>query len=114
MTTPADKPDYGIDAPGVVRNLFIASGGGLAAYLTARSGLWSGVVAHVGLSTTGLWAGLGCGIMGVWMLYDSKIGKLKERDGLLDRIAWRGDESVLDVGCGRGLLLNAAAKRLTT
>ena len=25
---------------------------------------------------------------------------------------WRGDEQVLDVGCGRGLLLAAAAKRL--
>jgi ubiquinone/menaquinone biosynthesis C-methylase UbiE len=27
---------------------------------------------------------------------------------------WRGDEQVLDVGCGRGLLLAGAAKRLTT
>jgi ubiquinone/menaquinone biosynthesis C-methylase UbiE len=29
-------------------------------------------------------------------------------------VPWRGDEAVLDVGCGRGLLLIGAAKRLTT
>ena len=33
---------------------------------------------------------------------------------MLDGFAWRGDESVLDVGCGRGLLLIGAAKRLKT
>jgi ubiquinone/menaquinone biosynthesis C-methylase UbiE len=36
------------------------------------------------------------------------------RDRLLDGIPWRGDELVLDVGCGRGLLLIGAAKRLTS
>jgi ubiquinone/menaquinone biosynthesis C-methylase UbiE len=33
---------------------------------------------------------------------------------LLNRIRWSGDEQVLDVGCGRGLLLIGAAKRLKT
>jgi cyclopropane fatty-acyl-phospholipid synthase-like methyltransferase len=33
---------------------------------------------------------------------------------LLDRIEWTGQEEVLDVGCGRGLMLIGAAKRLTT
>jgi ubiquinone/menaquinone biosynthesis C-methylase UbiE len=32
----------------------------------------------------------------------------------MDLVNLRGEEMVLDVGCGRGLLLNAAAKRLTT
>jgi ubiquinone/menaquinone biosynthesis C-methylase UbiE len=48
------------------------------------------------------------------MLWSSKVGKLRARDRLIDSLALRGDESVLDVGCGRGLLLIAAAKRLTT
>jgi SAM-dependent methyltransferase len=109
---PSPKPDYGIDAPGVVRNLYLAAAAGLAAYATARAGLWSGVAAHFDFAHAGLGVALGCGFMGTWMLYDSKIGKLKERETLLDRVALKGDERVLDVGCGRGLLLVGAAKRL--
>src|SRR5215208_5553655 len=44
----------------------------------------------------------------------SKVGKYRECERLLDSIPWRGDEIVLDVGCGRGLLLVGAAKRLRT
>ena len=32
---------------------------------------------------------------------------------MLGKINWRGDENVLDIGSGRGLLLNGAAKHLT-
>ena len=48
------------------------------------------------------------------MLYSSKVVKLRRRERLLDQIAWTGSESVLDIGCGRGLMLIGAAKRLTT
>src|SRR5215475_1341819 len=87
------RADYGIDAPGVVRNLLIVLVAGVSLYATAKVGIWSGVIAHVDLARTGLFAGLGCGVMGIWMLYDSRIGKLKERDRLLDLVPWRGDES---------------------
>lgn len=106
------KPDYGIDAPGVVRNLFTVTVLGFALFLTAQFGFWSGVFAHINFATSGLGAGLGCGVMACWMLYDSKVGKLRERDRLLDLVAWRGDEAVLDVGCGRGLMLIGAARRV--
>lgn len=46
------------------------------------------------------------------MIWSSRVGKIGLRDRLLDSFDWRGDESVLDVGCGRGLLLIGAAKRL--
>jgi ubiquinone/menaquinone biosynthesis C-methylase UbiE len=46
------------------------------------------------------------------MLFYSKIGKLTLRERLLDQIQWKGDERVLDVGCGRGLLTVGAARRL--
>ncbi len=36
------------------------------------------------------------------------------RQQILDAIPWQGDEQVLDIGCGAGLLLNGAAQRLTT
>ena len=48
------------------------------------------------------------------MVWSSKIGKKREVEKLLDTYRWRGDETVLDVGPGRGLLLISAAKRLTT
>ena len=35
------------------------------------------------------------------------------RAEMLDHVIWRGDEIVLDVGCGSGMLLNGAALRLT-
>jgi ubiquinone/menaquinone biosynthesis C-methylase UbiE len=48
------------------------------------------------------------------MIYDSKIGKIRERDTYLNKINWNGHERVLDVGCGLGLFLIGAAKRLST
>ncbi len=111
------KADYGIDAPGVIRNLLLVAAVGLIAWATRATGLWSGVVTlgpvRLGLASMLIWPALGCGAMALWMLYDSKIGKVRDRERLLDQIAWKGDERVLDVGCGRGLMLIGAAKRLT-
>lgn len=115
-------PDYGIDAPGVVRNLFIGAAIGWVACLTVWFGLWSGkfsvplpgVSLDFSLGGTGLWFGVACTFMGAWMVWDSKVGKIKGRERLMDRIKWTGNERVLDVGCGRGLMLIGAAKRLTT
>jgi ubiquinone/menaquinone biosynthesis C-methylase UbiE len=46
------------------------------------------------------------------MVWSSRVGKVRERERLLDALPWTGAESVLDVGCGRGLMLIGAAKRL--
>lgn len=117
-SSPSPAPDYGLDAPGAVRNLFIAAGAGLLTWLSVKAQLWSGVLALgpflFPLGRMGLSAGLSCGAMGAWMAWDSKFGKVRERERLLDLLAWTGRERVLDVGCGRGLLLVGAAKRLTT
>jgi len=48
------------------------------------------------------------------MAWSSRVGKLRARDRIIAELALRGDETVLDVGCGRGLLLVAAARHLTT
>jgi ubiquinone/menaquinone biosynthesis C-methylase UbiE len=48
------------------------------------------------------------------MLWGSKVSKLRLRDRILDTLTLRGDERVLDVGCGHGLMLLGAARRLTT
>jgi arsenite methyltransferase len=121
LSRASDKPDYGLDAPGVVRNLLIAGAAGLLIWTTAYFGLWSGLlkvgpIAGIELrfpAAGALWPGAGCTAMALWMLWSSKVGKVRERETLLDRIPWTGAERVLDVGCGRGLLLVGAARRLT-
>lgn len=107
-------PNYGIDAPVAVRNLFIVAVLGVISLITLLLGVWSrqDLIAVIARPLIG--AGLGGGAMGLWMIYDSKIGKVRERETCLDMIAWRGDERVLDVGCGLGLFLIGAAKRLST
>ena len=108
------RPNYGLDAPGVVRNLFIVATLGIISLITRLLGVWSrhDLIAVIARPLIG--AGLSCGAMGLWMVYDSKIGKVREREDYLDKIVWRGDERVLDVGCGLGLFLIGAAKRLKT
>lgn len=116
------RADYGLDAPPVVRNLLIAGIGGLVVWGTAVAGLWSGSAGftfagnevHVGIAPAGLWIGIGCLAMAVWMIWSSRVGKVRERERLLDTLTWRGDEQVLDLGCGRGLMLIGAARRLRT
>jgi ubiquinone/menaquinone biosynthesis C-methylase UbiE len=66
------------------------------------------------LFSWGLFGGGACLLTAVAMVLSNKVGKLRERDWLLDRLDLQGDETVLDVGCGRGLLLVAAARRLAT
>src|SRR5215813_188170 len=107
-------PNYGIDAPVAVRNLLIVAALGVISLITLRLGVWSRQDLIAVIAWPLMWAGLGGGVMGLWMIYDSKFGKMRERERYLDKIAWRGDERVLDVGCGLGLFLIGAAKRLST
>jgi len=107
------KPDYGIDAPGVIRNLFLASLAGIALALFAPQFVTIGPVI-LGLHPTGWGLAIGCGTGGVLMLLYAKVGKFYHRDRMLAFHHWRGDEQVLDVGTGRGLLLVGAARRLST
>ena len=89
---------------------------------SAAVGLWSGALnftvgggqLRVGLAPAGLGIGVGCLAMGCWMIWSSRVGKVRERERLLDTLSWRGDEQVLDLGCGRGLMLIGAALRLHT
>ena len=107
--------DYGIDAPSVIRNLFLAGMASIAAgillnHLLASTQPVLGII----LPVWGLLAGTSMLVTAALMLWSSKIGKLRFREKLVDSLALHGTEIILDVGCGRGLLLNAAARRLTT
>src|SRR6516162_8549825 len=109
----ARRPDYGIDAPPVIRNLLIAAAGGLLVGVVL---LVFGAPPPVGaiLRDTGFGTSLGCLLMAGAMVWSSKVGKLRARERWLALLPWRGDEMVLDVGCGRGLMLIGAGRHLTT
>jgi len=109
----ASSPDYGLDAPRIVRSMFSRGawtlGIALVLYIVNRSEYpgpalkMCGVLALIGLAFLGV---------GAVMVWSSRVAKLKLRDQLLDSLVLRGDERILDVGCGRGLLAIGAAKRL--
>ena len=111
--TASGSPDYGLDAPRIVRSMFSRAawtlGIALIIYFINRSeypgpaARMCGVLAFIGL------AFLAVGSVMVWF---SRVAKLRLRDEILDSLQLRGDERVLDVGCGRGLLAIGAAKRL--
>lgn len=105
----SQKVNYGIDAPGVVTRFTIFAvlgvGGGRVLLGMARfRGLGRALI------TMGIWFGL----TAIVMLASSLWWKFRMRRQMLDAIPWRGDEQVLDVGCGHGLMLLGAARRLST
>ena len=114
--------DYGIDAPGVRRGMFTAAGVGVAmaivgAMLIRRNTGPAAVAAEIACGL-GLLATLYGAGMGAYMTFSSRVAKRRTRERLLDLaqtvVPWTGDEQVLDVGCGRGLMMIGAARRLST
>ena len=109
------RPDYGIDAPKLVKR-FVVRGGSLVLFALV---LWyanraSSPGTADALASILIAMGLGFLVVAGVMIWSSRVAKMKMRDRILDGFSWRGDEAVLDVGCGRGLLLIGAAKRLKT
>jgi len=80
------SPDYGIDAPNLIRNRVVA---GVVAFLIAeasRVGILPGelvlrpvsqVVVQIPLGMMGLWAGLGFSVTACWMYIGSRFGKVE-------------------------------------
>ena len=109
----ASKPDYGLDAPTMVKRMLSRGAWTLAfaiaIYLVNRTeypgpaGALLRVLGAIGVIFL---------VIGGFMVWSSRVGKLQVRERILDSLALQGDERVLDVGCGRGLLVIGAAKRL--
>jgi ubiquinone/menaquinone biosynthesis C-methylase UbiE len=96
------NPDYGLDAPGVIRNLALVAI--VLAPVAVLTPLWLAIPAGV--------TSAACALEAVYMVWSSRSGKLRQRDRLLASIDWTSARRVLDVGCGRGLLTIGAARRL--
>jgi len=109
----ATKPDYGLDAPGVVRSMFSRGAWTLAFALAMW---WMNRIEYPAvslriLSVLGAIA-LAFIAVGAIMVWSSRVAKIRLCDRLLDSLALQGSEKVLDVGCGTGLFTIGVAKRL--
>lgn len=101
------RGDYGIDAPYVPLLLTFA---GFALF----------ALTILNLATANYGAALGCAIGSLWFfgsaglyLHATLRGKFTVWRAILSRARLRGDERVLDLGCGRGAILLLAAQFLT-
>ncbi|TMD61354.1 MAG: class I SAM-dependent methyltransferase [Chloroflexi bacterium] len=105
MSAPARRGEYGVDAPYVPAYMAL---GALALLLTAA------------LSAALEWSAWSFFLSGALYLvasialylYASRVGKFAIWSEILDQLRLRGDERVLDLGCGRGAVLLLAAQRV--
>jgi len=107
------KADYGQDMPGII----VASS--ILAFALLALAIWqynrynlnevnpNPATAIILAFTASLF--LFIAAVGIWT---SRHGKLLLRDKVLSKLSFKGDETILDLGCGRGLLLIQAAKKI--
>lgn len=105
------KPDYGVDAPNVLRNLFLFGVLCLVLGFVGPRHIHVGPIDFLPRSMF-RWTSLFLLLQALLYVLYVRVGKFRHRDLILGMHVWRGDERVLDVGCGRGLLLAGAAKRM--
>src|SRR5262245_17702500 len=98
---PKRRGSYGIDAP--YASAFLA---GLVIFYLVLAIVTGKVMSWLCVSFISALAGS--------HFYFTLRGKFVVWAGLLDRLGLRGDERILDLGCGRGAVLLMAAQHLTT
>jgi arsenite methyltransferase len=108
---PPRRGAYGFDAP-YAPILMTIVGSGLLASSAVQ--LWNDAganhlrIVHLMPGLAALWFFLNAG----FFLYATRAGKFAVWAELLDRLELKGDERLLDVGCGRGAVLLMAAQHL--
>jgi ubiquinone/menaquinone biosynthesis C-methylase UbiE len=105
---PRRRGTYGFDAPHVP--LLLTLGGvGVLALSVMQHCLGEGRPGPaILLGAAALWMLLNAGVF----LHATRAGKFAVWAELLDRLELKGDERLLDIGCGRGAVLLMAAQRL--
>jgi arsenite methyltransferase len=106
-------PDYDLHMPGFLTyplpvSIISIMVGCLLYFLLQKHSLMAGFLVGICILSGGLYVGLSVLIK----RFTNLERRLKARDRLLCEILWQGNEIVLDVGCGNGILILEAAKRL--
>ncbi|MGH3554089.1 MAG: class I SAM-dependent methyltransferase [Mycobacterium sp.] len=113
VATYEHKGDYGIDG-----SFHTVSARGQATGIAATStalAVWAGLSLARGKRLTAALTGAsaaGIAASAALYIYATRAGKFVVWNRILDDLRLQGDETVLDMGCGRGAVLLAAAKRL--
>lgn len=107
-STSARRAHYGFDAPGIMLGLSLG-GGAVVLFGGVITALAPGAWRYVGIAVAVV--GAVPLFFGLLMVIYAFVGKVRTREHILNLANLRGDETVLDVGTGAGLLLVGAAKR---
>ena len=104
------RADYGIDAPKIIRFYFLCGIILLCVGFSlpfAKFIHFKRLIIEIILIVFGF-----ISVLIAALRYNYSInGKLSHRDRLINFIPWKGDERVLDIGTGRGLMMIGAAKK---
>jgi ubiquinone/menaquinone biosynthesis C-methylase UbiE len=111
MKSRQKKPNYGIDAPqmGIAIIVFVIALIIAGFFLRKSNNETAQSVAGIifSIAPTGI-------ILIILIFLYIKVEKFRHRDRMLNMLSWKGNEKVLDIGTGKGLLMIGAAKRLTS
>jgi arsenite methyltransferase len=103
------RGEYGLDGHYPVFGLVAQAALEVAAGAGAAQAIRRG---RPGLAAASAAVAVGLGVVSAGALYSTRRGKFEVWTEILDELAPRGDERVLDVGCGRGAVLMLAAERV--
>lgn len=103
----ASRARYGLDAPNGLIALALP---GFAALTAAAVSLTLGWATELLIPVVALFC-IDMTVVGLY-LYTSRRGKHRVWAEVLESVPWQGDERGLDLGCGRGAVLIALARRL--
>lgn len=106
MTDRTDRADYGFDAP-YVPLIF-----SLLAFAFLGAGELAVAAGQPGTAMLRWGLGAFFALNAASFVYATRTGKFRVWDELLDGLSLRGDERAVDLGCGRGAVLIALARRL--
>ena len=104
-----ERINFGIDAPTSVKRLFIMSIIALALFFVSLF-----LFPKILIESSFFIVFIIFLIASILLILSSKIFKIKNRDKLISLLNLKGNEKILDIGCGNGLYTISLANQITT